>query len=505
MTHHSEAFEAVLALARRDPNVYIEFVSGYQQGRIHEEMQADFFKRSTYHEWPRGHGKTDQSIYRDAWEIGNNPDLLIKVCKANKDEARDYVSGVKAVMESDEHKLVFPDMVPDPNQWGTMALRVRRKSLSKDPSIKAVGIFGNPGGRADIMRFDDICTLKNSVQNPVQREQVKEFYASTWLPMVKKGGRIHRICTPWHIDDITRNWRESRKILTRRYPCIGTLKSPWPEYWTPEMLEERREEFGEIAYSRAYLLVPVTGDELVFRRDELESAFYPLSDRRHLSGRLKGRIVCAIDLAFTEKEQPHKSKKADPDYSVILIGFLADDGTTYILDGFRGQVRFSEFKKIVRQKTQKWNIEYGVIEEVGYQKELNDQLQADTGLRLRRLPRTQDKHARATTQQPTVQAGLLRFPAQNSEVLPIFAPFIDELCDFPLGNHDDAVDATVDLMGEARKLETRTKRTFSVYRHQDIMDMHERWEAKIHGDDESPFADDADEDDWMFFPSEREK
>lgn len=474
------------AVCQADPNAYIEYVAGYTQGGLHLELQRTLSNsRSVYAEFPRNHGKTDQTIFRIAWEIGHNPDILIKVVKANDDEAADFVTACRDVLESEMHQHIFPSTQKNPNDWGKMSLKVKRDILSKDPTVQGSGIFGNPGGRADILLFDDICTLKNSIQNPAQRDQVKQAYRETWMPMLKtRQSRVWRICTPWHVDDVTSVWRRLSAVKTLRRPCVGVHASPWPEIWTPDRLAAMREEIGPIAYSRAYELVPLSGEEIVFPAEMIMDAVYRVKDRPKV-----GEIVIAVDMAFTEKNQPFKSKKSEPDYSVITVAELHDN-CIFPFRCWRQQTTFPVFKAKLLDWVRRYRPVRVLSEEVGPLKGINQQLALDLeGLtQLRRLSRkNKDKYSRAVEQQPKVAAGCLRLPVvDDGEMASEFTAMYDELTTFPVSSNDDTVDTAVDLLSEVAPVDYSKPSivdsgAINVYSHHDIMEQGEAFAEYLDG------------------------
>lgn len=471
----------ILGLCRADPNAFIEFVAGYEQADLHTEFQQILSRdQDVYGEWPRNHGKTDQLIYRIAWEIGHDPNLLVKVVKANDDEASDFCSAIRSIIESEKYRRVFPNIRKDTTEWGKTSLRVQRDLLSKDATVAASGIFGNPGGRADILVADDICTLKNAIQNPAQREQVKQAWTETWIPMLKTArSKQWNVCTPWHVSDITADWRKSKNFIVFRRPCHGTRSSPWPKNWPPARLLAMKEKIGNIAYARAYELVPLTGQEIVFPQDVLIQHQY---FRNNLP--TVGKVVACLDLAFTEKNQPRKTKKADPDWSVIMLGLITPSGEVFPFKCWRDQVTFPDFIKAWRAIADQYPIEIVTGDDNGPLKGINQQIQASVpGLNYRMLTRSTDKHSRAIEQQHKVLSGRFRLPCNEyGEVLGEFQAVLDEMSSFPVGSHDDTVDCAVDMLSLASTATPATSSTdnrINVYSTADIIDEGGKFEQQI--------------------------
>ena len=196
---------------RNSPDWFVSVVGGLTQADIHRRIQSHLTDHDDcYIELHRGIGKTVQITTRLAWEIGRNPDIRIKLVQQNQPKASDSVRRVKRIIESKEFRWAFPEVRPDPEQWGAEAMTVQRDTMDADPTLHAQGIFGRAGGRYDLIVGDDICDMANAVRSPTDRERVKEFWANNWLPMADESRgetRCWQIGTPYHVDDITADWR----------------------------------------------------------------------------------------------------------------------------------------------------------------------------------------------------------------------------------------------------------------------------------------------------------
>ena len=156
--------------ARRNPDVFVAYTRGYQQGQFHRRIQAHLTAHEkAYCELPRGHGKTEQAAARMAWEIGRNPAIRIKYIAQTDEYATKTTDLVKRIIESPAYSRVFPAVRPDPTLWGKQAMRVLSPALTRDATLEASGIFGHAGGRWDLLIGDDVCDLQNSIQKPALR------------------------------------------------------------------------------------------------------------------------------------------------------------------------------------------------------------------------------------------------------------------------------------------------------------------------------------------------
>lgn len=435
--------QQAIEAARSSPLSFIATMIGKPVSRLQRELVGHAVAhRSWYAELPRGHAKTSSMTLLAAWWLGKRPSTRFKIIGSNDDAAAATSRFLRDIIRSPIYRAVFPHVSLKPGEDTIMAWSVVSPGLiaRRDPSVQASGIFGRTGGRADILWPDDICDLRNAVLQPALREQVKEALANIWFPMLDPSaphqGRIWRTATPFHTDDVTADWRrecETNGTLLRR-PCTGT-ESPWPEVFTPELLERRRREMGAMAYARAYELVPLSSDLLVFRPEWLR--YY---DRDAMPSGT--RTIAAIDWGYGRKRQ----ERDDPDYSVCIVGEVDHSRNLYLTDILRVRESFPEFARMARELVERRGCTLVLAEANGPQKGVFDQFRMACRQPTVPVERGADKHLRAAGAQPFVEQGKLSFPeGQKGQVENAFRPVVDELLSFPAGAHDDTVDAVVDL------------------------------------------------------------
>lgn len=439
--------EQAVQAARENPAAFVALAIGKPVSGLQREMIAhSLIHREWYAEIPRGHAKTSTYAYLCAWWLGVRPDARFKIVSQNDETASATSRFIRDIIRSPAFRATFPAVTLKPGEDTVTAWSIVAPGLPprRDPSVQASGVFGRTGGRADVIWFDDLCDLRNSVLQPALREQVKEAVSNVWLPMLDPSGphpsRVWRSATPFHVDDLTADWRrecaEAGTLLRR--PCKGT-ESPWPEVFTPTILAERRKAMGPMGYARAYELVPLSSDLLVFRPEWL--GYYRLADLPTVT-----RTVAALDWGYGKKAQ----ERDDPDYSVCLVGEVDASRRLFLTDILRVRESFPVFAKQAASLLSRRGASAVLAEANGPQKGIFDQFRDLTSQPMVAVERTTDKHIRAAGAQPFVEQGRLMFPTDEAgKVLPSFQPVIDELLAFPAGSHDDTVDAVVDLCGEA--------------------------------------------------------
>jgi len=437
-----EALTSVEA-ARQNPLAFIALALGRPTSDLQRELVTTAMQSTTFYaELPRGHAKTSTLAYLAAWWLGVRPETRLKVVSQNDDAAAATTRFLRDIVRSPAFRATFPKVRTKPGEdtiteWSVVAPGVPTR---RDASVVGSGVFGRTGGRADVIWLDDICDLRNAVLQPTLRAQVKEAVSNIWMPMLDPSAthepRVWKSATPFHTDDITADWRrehEADGTLLRR-PCVGD-RSPWPEVFTADVLADWRGRMGPMAYARAYELVPLSSDLLVYRAEWF--GYYRPAELPTTT-----QVIAAIDWGYGRKAQ----ERNDPDYSVCIVGEIDPQRNLYLTDVLRIREPFPVFAQQAAALLSRRGASAVYAEANGPQRGIFDQFTQMTSQPTVAVERVTDKHIRAAGAQPFVQSGKLRFPTDAAgRVSPAFQPVIDELLAFPAGSHDDTVDVVVDL------------------------------------------------------------
>jgi hypothetical protein len=392
-----------MQLCRMNPNWFIEYIS--QDPETHEYViQQDFHK-----EWqqlitdeprlliaaPRGHGKTSQVVGRLIWELGKNHNLRVKIIGSSDDKAKEILGLARELISSSVRvHEVFPDLIVDTQRGDTQTkFFVLRDIFQRDPSVEASGVLSTgAGGRADLLICDDVVDLKNAVINPAQREQVIAAVKNTWFSLVASTGRIVWICTPYHVADATHDLKntgsfkvwwvpairyeydydeEGLSIIDERTETIVKHKIIlWPDKWSEEKLEAKRQELGERAFTRQYLLNAMSDEERTFPEYALsrsyDSSLADIGDGVRDDWPTFGGVDLASALG---------KKNA---YSCIwTIARCPADGRLYWKELWRQRTQFNTILDEIRHqcKKHKWRLAY--VENNSFQQAVIDALEAE--------------------------------------------------------------------------------------------------------------------------------
>jgi predicted phage terminase large subunit-like protein len=441
--------------ARANPLAFIALAMGRPIGPIHARLVSYLLDdRDCYAELPRGHGKTTTGALTISWLLGHYPSIRVKILGSTDVESAKTASMIREIIETDRYRAVFPNTRIRAADTSKTRWRLEGARMgARDATLESMGIMGRAGGRFDLLWTDDISDLRNAVLIPAERDKVKDAYNSNWMPMRDIAAedavfrpRVWNTATPYHTNDITGDLRrihtEAGTIL--RLPCTtngGERISPWPEVFSHEQLQAQYERMGAMAYARAYELVPLSSDLLIYRPEWF--AYYRPSELPKQT-----RTVAAIDWGYGKSEQ----SRSNPDYSVCIVGEVDDQRRLFLTDVLRVREPFPVFAKMAASLLERRGVSVVLAEANGPQRGIFDQFGTITRFPMVAVERHSDKHLRAAGSQPFVQGGKLFFPTDhNGTILPAFQCVTDEMTAFPAAAHDDTVDVVVDLCAEATR------------------------------------------------------
>jgi len=164
----------------------------------------------------RGVGKSWITCAYACWRLYNNPDYKILILSASKDLADNNSKFIKDII----NRVPFlSHLAPKEGQRDSnIQFDVGPARISKDPSVKSVGITGQiTGTRADEIIADDIEVPRNSATQMMRdklSEQVKEFDA-----ILKPGGTVTYLGTP-----------QTEMSLYNQLPERGYTIRVWPAH-----------------------------------------------------------------------------------------------------------------------------------------------------------------------------------------------------------------------------------------------------------------------------------
>jgi hypothetical protein len=260
---------------------------------------------------PFGSGKTENMIIgRTLQFLGEDRNLRIKIICDTDKNAIDRLRSIKNYIEDDaDYHKFYPDIkpaitkrsnnkkkkayhydTPKYEKWSEHKFNIERESKMKDTSVEGWGILSSGlGGRADVMFFDDIISMKNSIQEPALVPKIKDTFRGTWLSRLEPDGIVIYIATVWTDRDLTYELRNDPAWsfcimsvtedmdnievrftnIDNTHPCYTGRDVDYIELWEPyfskEALKQKLLQLHEANYNRGFRQIPYASEDLVFK------------------------------------------------------------------------------------------------------------------------------------------------------------------------------------------------------------------------------------------------
>lgn len=271
-----------------------------------------------------------------------------------------------------------------------------------------------------------------------------EWYQSGPRQRLQPGAAIVVIMTRWHLRDITGRLikrmtmdrgREDWEII--EFPALLPSGNPiWPEYWSREELEATRAQLTPQQWNAQYQQNPTAEGAAIVKREWWQRWEGPPPKCEV--------IIQSWDTAFSAKETS--------DYSACTTWgvFTIEDPTTgypakhvILLDAFRGRYEFPELKTVAFTEWRRRQPEIFLVENKASGQSLIQEFRR-MGIPVSQFTPTRgnDKVARLNAISDLFASGNVWYPdgARFAEEV------IDEIAAFPVGEHDDYVDATTQAL-----------------------------------------------------------
>lgn len=244
-----------------------------------------------------------------------------------------------------------------------------------------------------------------------------------------------------------------RDGIFRAFPLLNEQgNSIWPGKYPDKLAvaAEKKNSGNEYAWQREFLLNIVPDEDQVIHPNWIQYYDEIPDNRKSYRG-----VYMGIDLAISQKETA--------DFTAIVSALICgheDSFCVYILPNVINSRM--NFPQTIDQIQSIYNANkdiytpYVLVEEVGYQKAVVDQLSMQHSFNVEGIKVSGDKRSRLITVSDMIKRGKVKFPKQGAEAL------IRQLVGFGIEKHDDLVDAFTLIMHEAIDLDRPTPQIFFI-------------------------------------------
>jgi len=436
----------------------------YPTAAMHDAM----FKLADDASWPllvlvafRGSAKsTIWTLSYVLWSIMGRPQKkFVLIIAKTIEQAQQFLKNIRT--ECERNNLLTSDLGPfdRDDQWtktGLILTQYGAKIMAISVG-QAVRSLRHNHDRPDLIICDDVEDMA-SVQSLEMRDKSYNWVIGEIFGAGDLTTQTIVIGNYLHEDSLTQRLRiemrdKGRPGIYREYPLLTEEgRCLWPEKFpTKEDIEHFKSQFNEETWYREFLLKTLSTLERVIQEEWIQR--YDIVPSVNQSNFVSAAI--GMDLAISDKESA--------DCTAIVAGLTFeenDENVTYILPNpINKRMNFPEQRDTAIQMSE--NVGRSnkpadiIVEEVGYQKALIDELQYQGYPARGSKVQQQDKRVRLALVSPLIRSGRVKFPREGAEDL------IKQLVNFGRMRHDDLADAFAILMKEQRE---STKITITMIR-----------------------------------------
>jgi len=418
--------------------VWPEFISGR-----HHKIMANAFERVVSGEckrliinMPPRHTKSEFASYLlPAWFLGKYPNKKVIQSSNTGELAVGFGRKVRNLVDSETYKSIFPNL-----ELQQDSKAAGRWNTSKGGDYFAIGVGGTVTGKgADLLIIDDPHSEQEAAlaaSNPEVFDKVTEWYTSGPRQRLQPGGSIIIVMTRWAQRDLTGQVlkaaanRGGEQWEVIEFPAIMPSGKPlWPEFWSLGELEALRVELPNSKWQAQYQQNPVGNESAIVKRDWWkwwEEERPPKCDF----------ILQTWDTAFEKTQRADYS--AGTTWGVFYPNEDHASPNIILLNTYKKRVEWVELKRDVLEEYNEWEPDGILVEKKATGAPLIYELRA-MGIPVQEYTpsRGQDKIARLNAVSDIIASGKVWVPRTRwAEEL------VDEIAEFPSGQHDDLVDAT---------------------------------------------------------------
>ena len=398
--------------------------------------------------WSREHYKSTIITFAlTIQDILNNPDVTVGIFSHTRPIAKGFLRQIKRELESNELlKQLFPDVLwSDPRseapKWSEDdGLIVKRKGNPKEGTVEAWGLVdGQPTSKHyKLMVYDDTVT-RESVTTPDMIAKVTEAWELS-RNLGSEGGSTRYIGTRYHFNDTYKTIMD-RGAKPRIYPATsdGTIEGD-PVLLSRDRLTEKRREMGPYTFSCQMMQNPMADETQGFKPQWLRH--YETVSRAGMN------VDILVDAA--------SAKKRSSDYTAMWVVGLNTDGNIYILDMLRDRLNLKQRADALFALHRKWKPQNVGYEKYGMMADIEfcyaEMERRNYRFQVRELGGQMPKNDRIKRLMPYCEQGkiylphsLFRTDYQGRSVDLVHAFIEEEYKAFPVGLHDDMMDALARL------------------------------------------------------------
>jgi len=403
--------------------------------------------------WARFHYKSTIITFgQTIQDILNDPEVTCAIFSHTRPIAKKFLRQVKREFETNEPlKALFPDILwldpwKEAPKWSEDdGIVVKRQGNPKESTLEAWGIVDSQptGAHFSHRIYDDVVTV-DSVSGPEMIEKTTDRWALS-LNLGKPGGIERYVGTRYRFNDTYRAMMDRGSVEPRVFPGTDTGEVEGdPVLLNSLDLAKHRRNMGPYIFSAQMLMNPVADDAQGFAEQWIQ----------YYEGENDGAGMNTYILVDAASE-----KKKSSDFTAMMVIGLGPDDNYYWLDGIRDRLNLTERGQRLIDLHRKWKPEgvgyekYGMMADIEYIRELQER--QNYRFSISELGGAMPKNDRIRRLVPVFEGNRFYLPRamrrtdHEGKMVDLVNAFIhEEFLPFPVGDHDDMLDAMARIEDE---------------------------------------------------------
>jgi predicted phage terminase large subunit-like protein len=411
--------------------------------RTVERIASGDLKRVIINIAPR-HGKSHIMSYLfPAWFMGKFPEKKVIMASHTADLAVDFGRKVRNLVADAEYKQIFPEVMLQADskasgRWGT----------NHGGEYYACGVGGALAGRgAHLCIIDDPHSEQEAkTGNPAVFDSAYEWYQSGPRQRLMPGGAICLIMTRWSkrdltgriIDNMMKNEGSDQWEVIELPMELPSGEPLWPDFWSKSDIAALKNTLDTRYWMAQYQQDPTSEGAAIIKREwwqTWEEDDPPTCEY----------LIQSWDTAF------EKNNRAD--YSACTtwgVFYQEDDNgvnkaNIILLDAFKDRMEFPELKSKALEAYKEYDPDCVLVEKKASGAPLIYELRAMGMLVTEAVP-SKDKISRLNAVSDLFSSGHVWAPKTRWA-----EQVIEEVAEFPVGEHDDYVDSMSQALARFRQ------------------------------------------------------
>lgn len=385
---------------------------------------------------PPRHGKSQQiSIDFPAWYLGRNPSKEVITSSYSFELAQDFGGKAREKVASEAYGLIFPGTILKEDEKAKGKWRTQEGG-----SYVAAGVGGSITGRgANVAIVDDPIKNREEANSEVYRKKTWEWFTSTLFTRLEPKGVVIVMHTRWHMLDlmgmILANPELQKLCKVLHFPALAEMNELpyrkeneplWKDRFNLAALLDIKNTIGPYDWQSLY-----QGRPIATEIQEFKPQWFREADEMQVS-MMNCRRFLTIDTAL--------SKRAQADYTGFCDNSVNRENFWH-LRAWRNKLSPEELVDAIFTLHRSNEYEAIGIEKTTYTDGLKPYLDAEQRKRKIFLPLVELKHNQ-TSKEIRIRGLIPRYASKSVfHVKGTCDALIEEMQQFPVGIHDDVLDA----------------------------------------------------------------